>query len=79
MSGRRLQERNARLMRANPFCVQCAAEGVQRVVDQWDHVVELADGGPDVEANLQGLCHEHHVAKSAREAAARGQGVGGSS
>jgi 5-methylcytosine-specific restriction protein A len=58
----------------NPLCVQCKAEGVIRVLDEWDHVVPLWAGGADTEDNLAGLCKPHHDAKSAREAAERARG-----
>jgi hypothetical protein len=78
--GRALQAENRRLLRDNPWCVDCAAEGVQRVVDEWDHDVSLAAGGPESPENKVGRCFEHHAAKSAREAAERaGKGEGGPS
>jgi 5-methylcytosine-specific restriction protein A len=67
-------KRNARLAWAKPLCVECEKQGKVSVVEEWDHIVPLWDGGADTEANLQGLCHEHHAAKSALEAKARGTG-----
>jgi len=71
LRGRARQERNARLAFANPLCVECEKLGLVRAAEEWDHTVPLADGGADHESNLQGLCHDHHAAKTAREAAAR--------
>ena len=65
--GYALQKRNRRLFMANPLCVMCKAEGVTRVLDEFDHIVSLSRGGGEAHANLQGLCSEHHRAKSRAE------------
>lgn len=70
--GRARQERNARLFRANPLCVRCAARGITRAVEVWDHIVPLELGGADDESNLQGLCRPCHADKTAQEARGRG-------
>jgi 5-methylcytosine-specific restriction protein A len=67
-------KRNARLAWAKPLCVECEKQGRVSKVEEWDHIVPLSEGGADHETNLQGLCHEHHAAKSALEAKARGTG-----
>jgi 5-methylcytosine-specific restriction enzyme A len=72
--GSALMKRNKRLFQANPLCVECQSIGVARVVAEWDHVVPLWQGGHDHESNLQGLCIEHHLAKSKREDALRQSG-----
>ena len=64
MRGRKLQERNERLARANPLCVRCQAKGIVRAAVEWDHIVSLINGGVDEESNLQGLCHDCHVEKN---------------
>lgn len=71
VTGAALQRRNARLMRENPWCVMCAAKGLRRLVAEFDHIVSIADGGPDVDSNLQGLCLPCHRAKSAEESRRR--------
>lgn len=38
---------------------------------EFDHVVALADGGPDTPDNIQALIVRHHRSKSSREAIAR--------
>jgi 5-methylcytosine-specific restriction protein A len=67
-------KRNARLAWAKPLCVECEKQGRVSVVEEWDHIVPLWDGGADHETNLQGLCKPHHDAKTALEAARRGTG-----
>lgn len=57
-----------RLFRRAPLCVECTKEGVVRLAVHRDHVIPLAEGGADDESNEQGLCHEHHQAKSSQEA-----------
>ena len=47
LRGRKLQERNARLFRANPLCVRCVEEGGVAPVDDWDHRVPLEHGGAE--------------------------------
>jgi 5-methylcytosine-specific restriction endonuclease McrA len=42
-----------------------------------DHVVPLADGGYDTEANLQPLCKRCHTVKTSRENRARAKKAGG--
>jgi 5-methylcytosine-specific restriction protein A len=75
ITGRRLQERNARLARRAPLCIECLREGRTEAATEWDHVVPLHLGGADHESNLQGLCHECHKAKTSREAIARANGT----
>lgn len=67
MRGRKLQERNERLARANPLCVRCRAKGIVRAATEWDHIVPLEQGGADDESNLQGLCATCHAEKTAEE------------
>lgn len=72
-TGRRLQADRARLFRESPLCVECQRAGVVRAATERDHIIPLAEGGTDDDSNIQGLCKEHHAAKSKREAA---RGVG---
>jgi 5-methylcytosine-specific restriction endonuclease McrA len=51
----------------------CEKEGKVSVVEEWDHIVPLSEGGADHETNLQGLCIPHHAEKTALEAAQRGK------
>lgn len=61
-------------MRSNPLCCECQALGITRLWTQRDHIVPLAEGGTDDPSNIQGLCDEHHDAKSKAEAL-RARGV----
>lgn len=52
------------------ICAHCGT--IKRAQDlHVDHIVPLADGGHDTDANTQLLCHPHHHAKSIAEAQAR--------
>lgn len=55
-------------------CAKCGATWVPNR-DHVDHIVELADGGTNDDANLQLLCDEPcHKEKTAQEAARRTRG-----
>jgi 5-methylcytosine-specific restriction protein A len=61
---RRASDRR-RLLQANPICVLCwTAPSTIR-----DHIVPLAEGGPDTAENTQALCKPCHDIKSQAEAA----------
>ena len=65
------------LFRRDPLCVECKRLGLVVLATQRDHIVSLEEGGADDDDNTQGLCVEHHEAKSKTEAARarrRGQG-----
>ena len=66
--GGKLQHLRARLFDRHPLCVACEADGRVTIATIRDHVVPLAEGGRDDEANTQGLCASCHDAKSQREA-----------
>ena len=67
MRGGNLQRRNRRMFMRNPLCVMCEREGKVTQATEFDHIMPLCDGGSESEANLQGLCHAHHLAKSKTE------------
>lgn len=78
ITGRRLQETNARILEANPLCVMCQAVGRVSAAVEVDHIIPLHLGGADEDHNKQGLCKPCHDAKSAEEARGRaGQNFGG--
>ena len=66
--GRKLQERRARYLAANPLCKHCMAKGRVTAAQQVDHVIPLHKGGADCfDTNGQGLCVECHKAKTAQD------------
>lgn len=68
LAGQAGMERRARVLARFPLCAQCHT----RRSTIADHIVNLAAGGDDSEANMQGLCKPCHDAKTQVEAA---QGV----
>jgi 5-methylcytosine-specific restriction protein A len=58
--GRRGVELRKRRLRNEPLCRLCKAEGIVRAAVVVDHIVPLAKGGEDVDANCRSLCVEHH-------------------
>jgi len=60
--GRQLQRSRLALLVAQPFCA-CGHLATIR-----DHIVPLAEGGPDDDSNVQPLCAACHDAKTQREA-----------
>ena len=67
LRGRKWMAIRARVLRAEPRCVECLAHGRLKAADEVDHRMALEDSGTDELDNLQGLCHECHAAKTARE------------
>jgi 5-methylcytosine-specific restriction protein A len=67
ITGRRLQRMREALFSRDPLCAECRRLGLVRLATQRDHVVPLEEGGADDESNEQGLCVEHHDAKSLAE------------
>lgn len=59
--------RQRRQLRLQPLCVDCLARGVVTAAEHVDHVVALANGGPDVDSNLQSLCVPCHLDKTAKD------------
>lgn len=56
------------ILRAEPNCRACAAEGVERKAEIVDHIVTIRDA-PHLRlepTNLQPLCRAHHNAKTNR-------------
>ena len=67
VTGRKLQHLRQRLFDKHPLCVLCLAKGRTAVATIRDHVVPLAEGGPDTEENTQAICVECHEVKTAEE------------
>lgn len=74
--GRAWLETRARILaRDCGLCQVCKAAGRFRLARDVDHVRELADGGTDLDVNLQSICGPCHVAKTEAARRARlGQG-----
>ena len=61
------------VLRRDPWCTACRAEGRFTPSAVVDHISSVADGGDRYDpANLQGMCVSCHNRKSGREGAARG-------
>lgn len=72
-SGRPLQRKRAELFAREPMCRICAQHGRVRLATIRDHIVPLAEGGLDVDSNVQPLCQPCSDAKTAAESQ-RGRG-----
>jgi 5-methylcytosine-specific restriction protein A len=64
LRSRALDRARAALFRDQPFCENCH----RAVATVRDHVVPLAEGGPETRANTQALCDECHRRKTLAEA-----------
>ena len=72
--GRNGQERRKRIWSRDPFCAMCGKLVVLTYPDpsafELDHIVALANGGKDIDSNLQVLCAGPmgcHAKKTARD------------
>lgn len=72
--GRKLQAIREAWLYDHPLCVMCQAKDppVVTAATQLDHVIALANGGPDFDqpggdANKQGLCDPCHEIKTAQD------------
>ncbi len=68
------KQRERILERDNGLCQVCLKRGVLTAAKQVDHVVPKAEGGSDLDENLQSICDNCHKAKTASESR-RGRGV----
>ncbi len=58
----------SQVLREEPLCRDCRAEGHVEASAEVDHIVPARRGGGFFDrANLQGLCHPHHSRKTASE------------
>jgi 5-methylcytosine-specific restriction protein A len=62
-STRRTAARARRVRARDPICKVCHS----RPTDHADHIVPMAEGGADDEANMQGICIPCHELKTADE------------
>lgn len=65
--GRRAVVLRQRIIREEPLCRECLKLGKVRATDEIDHIVPLHQGGTNERSNLQGLCRDHHIDKTARD------------
>jgi len=68
LKGRTLQAARKRLFIDNPLCVICLKRGFDRIAVIRDHIIPLAEGGPDTVENTQGLCQSCSDFKTQQEA-----------
>jgi 5-methylcytosine-specific restriction protein A len=66
-TGTTWQNIRKRVLSNNPLCVHCQLEGRTTLAEEVDHIKPLHQGGTDDYSNLQGLCVEHHLIKTATE------------
>ena len=66
--GREHDAMRARVLREEPLCRMCAAEGRVSATAIADHIVPKAEGGTDDRTNYQGACDPCHRRKTAQEA-----------
>jgi hypothetical protein len=52
------------MLAADPLCAWCQRLGIVRLAKHVDHIVPVARGGAATFANSQGVCPEHHDAKT---------------
>lgn len=55
------------VLRDEPLCRTCMAQGRVTAATQVDHVVSKSEGGTDARSNLAPTCTACHRAKTARE------------
>lgn len=67
--GRRLQALRAALFATEPICRACRAQGRATPAVIRDHVIPLAEGGTDDDANVQPLCQRCSDSKTQQESA----------
>lgn len=67
--GRALQALRAQLFRREPLCRICVQAGRTTAATIRDHIVPLAEGGLDIEANTQPLCQDCSDTKTKAESA----------
>jgi len=67
--GRRLQRLRRVLFEREPLCRPCAAAGRTTLATIRDHIIPVAEGGTEDEANIQPICEDCHDAKVQAESA----------
>lgn len=62
------RKRDAVMRRDQYLCQPCKQQGRITEATEVDHIVNVAEGGSDDEANLQAICTECHGVKTQAEA-----------
>ena len=70
LRGRSGVKQRLRRLQAEPLCRHCAARGKITAATVPDHIVPLSQGGTDSDNNIQCLCDDCHLIKTAIEGAA---------
>jgi 5-methylcytosine-specific restriction protein A len=70
LRGRAGQRDRRQILQEEPLCRMCLDEGRTEPSVQVDHIKPLSEGGTEARSNKQGLCLDHHNAKSKAERAA---------
>lgn len=65
--GREHERLRKQVLREEPLCRACKAEGRVTATTVADHIVPLSRGGTTERRNYQGLCDDCHKAKTAAE------------
>lgn len=55
------------LFAKEPYCRECALDGVKTIATQRDHIIPISWGGTEDVSNTQPLCYRCHAAKTAEE------------
>jgi 5-methylcytosine-specific restriction protein A len=69
--GRILQRLRGRIMQGQPLCRMCEDKGLVTPGAEMDHIVPIFMGGSNDDDNLQMLCVECHLKKSADDLGVR--------
>ena len=68
LSHRRYRRFRRRMLRGNPLCALCLAEGRTVPATELDHIVPRHRGGQTMDKNnVQPLCADHHRTKTAKD------------
>jgi hypothetical protein len=68
IQGRAGVKLRGRRLAQEPLCRHCAERGIVKEAVTPDHITPLSSGGTDTDDNIQCLCHECHLIKTAGEA-----------
>lgn len=60
LEGRRGVKQRRRRLALYPLCRRCAEEGITTATEHINHIVPLAQDGPDTDENCEGLCEPCH-------------------